>query len=79
VVFDGDLRARLAEALGGAPELPTAAGHDAGILAAHVPAAMLFVRNATGVSHSPAESATVDDCLAGVRALARVLDALACR
>ena len=79
VAFDGDLRARLAEALGGAPELPTAAGHDAGILAAHVPAAMLFVRNATGVSHSPAESATVDDCLAGVRALARVLDALACR
>jgi N-carbamoyl-L-amino-acid hydrolase len=37
---------------------------------------MLFVRNATGVSHSPAESATVDDCLAGVSALARVIGAL---
>ena len=76
MAFDGALRARLAEALGGPPELPTAAGHDAGILAAHVPAAMLFVRNSTGVSHSPAESATVEDCLAGVGALARVLDAL---
>ena len=34
--------------------LPTGAGHDAGILAAAgVPTAMLFVRNPTGVSHSP--------------------------
>jgi N-carbamoyl-L-amino-acid hydrolase len=76
VAFDGALRARVAEALGGAPELPTGAGHDAGILSAHLPTAMIFVRNRTGVSHSPAESATVDDCLAGVGALARVLDAL---
>ena len=38
--------------------LATGAGHDAGILAAAgVPAAMLFVRNPTGVSHSPAEHA----------------------
>ena len=36
---------------------PTAAGHDAGALAAAVPTAMLFVRNPTGASHSPAESA----------------------
>ena len=51
--------------LGGAPVLPTGAGHDAGVLAACVPAAMLFVRNPTGTSHSPAESATDEDCLAG--------------
>ena len=44
--------------------LATGAGHDAGILAnAGVPAAMLFVRNPTGVSHSPAEHAERDDCL----------------
>ena len=34
---------------------------------------MLFVRNPTGVSHSPAEHAEVDDCHAGVAALATVL------
>ena len=51
---------------------PTGAGHDAGILAAAgVPTAMLFVRNPTGVSHSPAEHAEAADCLAGVDALAR--------
>lgn len=59
------------------PILPTAAGHDAGILAAvGVPAAMLFVRNPTGVSHSPLEHAERDDCLAGVDALASVVRAL---
>ncbi len=57
--------------------LPTAAGHDAGILAAHVPAAMLFVRNPTGGSHTPTESASVEDCLVGVTALAAVLEDLA--
>ena len=34
---------------------------------------MLFVRNPTGVSHSPAEYAEPDDCQAGVEALATVL------
>jgi N-carbamoyl-L-amino-acid hydrolase len=61
------------------PVLPTGAGHDAGILSAAVPTAMLFVRNPTGVSHSPAESAAEDDCVAGVTALADVLEGLACR
>jgi N-carbamoyl-L-amino-acid hydrolase len=74
VAFDDDLRDRLADRLGGAPVLPTAAGHDAGILAgAGVEAGMLFVRNPTGVSHSPAEHAETDDCHAGVTALATVL------
>ena len=59
--------------------MPTGAGHDAGILAAEVPTAMLFVRNPTGVSHSPAEHAEAADCLAGVAALATVLEELACR
>ena len=76
--FDDGLRDRLAALLGGAPVLPTGAGHDAGILAAAgVPSAMLFVRNPTGVSHSPAEHAERDDCLAGVDALAQAIETLA--
>ncbi|WP_110944809.1 allantoate amidohydrolase [Streptomyces niger] len=78
VEFAHDLRDRLAKTLGGVPVLPTGAGHDAGILSGTVPTAMLFVRNPTGVSHSPAEHAAEDDCVAGVRALADVLEGLAC-
>ena len=79
VDFHSGLRDRIAARLGGAPVLPTGAGHDAGVLAAHVPTAMLFVRNPTGISHAPAEHATDADCAAGVRALADVLEDLACR
>jgi N-carbamoyl-L-amino-acid hydrolase len=79
VDFHGELRDRLAGALGGPPVLPTGAGHDAGILSAHVPTAMLFVRNPTGVSHAPGEHAETADCLAGVEALATVLGELAGR
>ena len=64
---------------GAIPVLPTGAGHDAGILAARLPTAMLFVRNPSGVSHSPAEYADPADCLAGVAALAAVLADLAGR
>lgn len=72
VDFDASLRDRLA-ALLDAPVLPTGAGHDAGVLSAHVPSAMLFVRNPTGVSHSPAEHAEDSDCSAGTVALAAVI------
>jgi N-carbamoyl-L-amino-acid hydrolase len=76
--FDTGLVGRLAALLDDAPVLATGAGHDAGILAsAGVPAAMLFVRNPTGVSHSPAEHATRDDCLHGVHALAAIIRDLA--
>jgi beta-ureidopropionase / N-carbamoyl-L-amino-acid hydrolase len=81
VRFDRGLRDRIAGVLAAAgipaPVLPTGAGHDAGVLAARVPTAMLFVRNPTGVSHSPAEHADLADCEAGVRALAAVLGDLA--
>jgi N-carbamoyl-L-amino-acid hydrolase len=76
--FDRPLRDRLAAHLGGVPVLSTGAGHDAGILAnAGIATAMLFVRNPTGVSHSPAEFAERDDCLAGVAALTAVVEELA--
>jgi beta-ureidopropionase / N-carbamoyl-L-amino-acid hydrolase len=77
VHFDSGLRAELAGVLGGAQALPTGAGHDAGILSAHVPSAMLFVRNPTGISHAPEEHAEQPDCDAGVAALATVLEHLA--
>ena len=77
VVFDPDLARSLSE-LGDWPIIPTQAGHDAGILsAAGIPTAMLFVRNPTGVSHSPDEFAEMADCLAGVDALADTLEKLA--
>jgi N-carbamoyl-L-amino-acid hydrolase len=77
VAFDPGLASRLAAVIGDAPLLPTGAGHDAGVLSDHLPTAMLFVRNPTGVSHAPAEYATDDDCAAGVAALAAVLGELA--
>ena len=67
VALDSELRRVLgAEAarLGAAVvELPSGAGHDAGILAAAgVPSAMLFVRSlAGGVSHSPDEESSAED------------------
>jgi beta-ureidopropionase / N-carbamoyl-L-amino-acid hydrolase len=83
VRFDANLRDRITGVLAvagiTAPALPTGAGHDAGVLAAQVPTAMLFVRNPTGVSHSPAEHADLADCEAGVHALALVLQDLAGR
>ncbi len=79
VLFDQALTDRIKNVLGGAPVLPTGAGHDAGVLAARVPTAMVFVRNPTGVSHSPEEHAEMADCEAGVRALAAVLEELACK
>ena len=85
VGFAHGLRDRLAAVVGTrapdprVPVLPTGAGHDAGVLAAHVPTAMLYVRNPTGVSHSPREHARPDDCHAGVLALADVLQDLLAR
>ncbi len=76
VEFDAVLRDRLATLLD-APVLPTGAGHDAGVLSAHIPTAMLFVRNPTGVSHSPDEFAEDADCEAGVQALTDVVRELA--
>ena len=76
VEFDVSLRDELATLLD-APVLPTGAGHDAGVLSERIPTAMLFVRNPTGVSHSPEEFAEDADCRAGVDALVEVIKALA--
>jgi N-carbamoyl-L-amino-acid hydrolase len=65
VAFDLGVNAALHEAserLGHpAPAVVCFAGHDAGIVAPHRPAGMVLVRNATGVSHSPAEHVELED------------------
>jgi allantoate deiminase len=81
--FHGRSRAALADAVGmrGLPllELPSGAGHDAGVLArAGVDAGMLFVRAQNGgVSHSPEESSTGEDIELAVEVLAEALRRLA--
>jgi N-carbamoyl-L-amino-acid hydrolase len=77
--MDGALRAVLGEEIRSrgleAPELPSGAGHDAGILAAAgVPSAMLFVRSLNGgVSHSPDELSSREDVGLGVDVLSGAL------
>jgi beta-ureidopropionase / N-carbamoyl-L-amino-acid hydrolase len=69
------LRAAVTEL--GAPvlELPSGAGHDAGILAAAgIPAGMLFVRSLNGgVSHHPDELSSQEDIALATDALAGAL------
>jgi beta-ureidopropionase / N-carbamoyl-L-amino-acid hydrolase len=76
VHFDTGLLDQLQALLPGAPVLDTGAGHDAGVLASHIPTAMLFVRNPTGISHSPEELVEDRDAEAGALALADALAGL---
>lgn len=76
VDFDPRLRDELCGVLPEAPVLATGAGHDAGVLKEHVPTAMLFVRNPTGVSHAPDELVEDADAEVGADALARTLQHL---
>jgi allantoate deiminase len=54
--------------------LPSGAGHDAAVMAALTPVAMLFVRCAGGISHSPNESVTRADVAAAIEVVMRFLD-----
>ena len=53
--------------------MPSGAGHDAMVLAHHVPAAMLFVPSRGGVSHSPEEFTSEHHCQLGASVLARAV------
>ncbi|MBM3485562.1 MAG: M20 family metallo-hydrolase [Alphaproteobacteria bacterium] len=72
--MDAGLRAHLAAAAGahGAEPLvmPSGAGHDAIVLARHMPAAMLFIPSIGGRSHDIAENTADDDIVLGCRVLA---------
>ena len=59
--------------------LPSGAGHDAAVVAAIAPVAMLFVRCAGGVSHHPSESVTEADVALAVDALGHFVDGMASR
>jgi hydantoinase/carbamoylase family amidase len=78
--LDQELQGRLAEAAEaeGAKvrRMPSGAGHDAMVLAKHVPAAMLFVPSRAGVSHSPDEYTAPEHCELGARVLARAVAGL---
>jgi hydantoinase/carbamoylase family amidase len=56
--------------------LPSGAGHDAMVLAHHVPAGMLFVPSRGGISHSPEEYTPPELCELGARVLAGAVRAL---
>ena len=76
VSFDAGLGLEISELLK-APVIPTGAGHDAGVLAAHVPTAMLFVRNPSpGYPMRRRSTPTRRTALVGVEALADVLENL---
>ena len=50
--------------------MPSAAVHDAQILAGHLPSAMLFVPSINGVSHAFEEDTSEEDIVLGCRVLA---------
>ncbi len=81
VAFDATVRAaiaRAAERLGyPAKALVSGGGHDAGIVAARCPTAMIFVPSVGGVSHSPAEYTRPEDLEAGANVLLHTLLSLA--
>lgn len=53
------------------------AGHDAMVIAPHVPTAMMFVRNPGGVSHDPDERVAEEDVAAAIQAGLYFLDEFA--
>ena len=79
--MDPDLVAMLVRALESAGAPPTVmasgAGHDAMVLAPHMPAAMLFIRTPGGVSHHPAESVDEHDVAIALAAGRNFLNELA--
>jgi N-carbamoyl-L-amino-acid hydrolase len=52
-----------------ARRLPSGAGHDAQMIAALCPMGMIFVPSIGGISHSPLERTTWDDCARGAAVL----------
>lgn len=73
-----DLLARAVAATGTPPlVMSSGAGHDAMVLAAHMPTAMLFVRSPGGISHHPDEAVEEEDVAAAITAGMHFLDLMA--
>ncbi len=81
VPMDERLTAILAESLeaSGFPgkRMPSGAGHDAMVMAARVPTAMLFLRSPGGVSHHPDEAVREEDVKASLHVAHKFLERLA--
>jgi N-carbamoyl-L-amino-acid hydrolase len=82
IAFDPAVRAALNAAAADPhgdppPQLVCFAGHDAGVIAEKLPAGMVFVRNPTGVSHSPEEHVDLEDAAAAATVLLRAVERLA--
>jgi allantoate deiminase len=81
VPMDERLTAFLAESLeaSGFPgkRMPSGAGHDAMVMAARVPTAMLFLRSPGGVSHHPDEAVREEDVKASLHVAHKFLERLA--
>ena len=82
VRMDDGMVARLSDAAqqvtGEASRVMTSgAGHDAMVMAARVPSAMLFVRSPGGLSHHPGESVLVEDVAAGLATVVEFVKAMA--
>jgi allantoate deiminase len=81
VPMDERMTAFLAKAMeaAGMPQkrMPSGAGHDAMVIAARIPAAMLFLRSPGGISHHPAESIHEQDVEAALEVGRKFLERLA--
>lgn len=81
VPMDERLTAILAESIesAGLPpkRMPSGAGHDAMVMAARMPTAMLFVRSPGGISHHPEEAVVEEDVEAAIRVGREFLNRLA--
>ncbi len=70
------LRSALEEAGHPPRTLVSGAGHDAMVMSALCPTAMLFIRCAGGVSHNPAEAVTGEDADAALKTIIRFVEQL---
>lgn len=81
VPMDERLTAFLAEAMEAsgyaAKRMTSGAGHDAMVMAARVPTAMLFLRSPGGVSHHPDEAVREEDVEASLQVARKFLERLA--
>ena len=68
IIQDAIARAADGQRLGSI-RLPSGAGHDAQMMARLCPMGMIFVPSIDGISHSPRELTTWDDCARGARVL----------
>ena len=80
-IMDGHLQGHLqAAARTHAPDtwvsMPSAAGHDAQVIARHLPAAMLFIPSIKGISHSFEEDTSDDDIVLGCQVLASSVESI---